>query len=73
VYLLAALVAFPMTRRMRDEIDVSRRLTVVESPPASGLQRLEMLLTEIDTARKLEEERPSRRLPYMPRGRAGSG
>jgi MFS family permease len=73
VYLVAALVAFPMTRRMRDDVDVGRRLTVVESPPASGLQRLEMLLTEIDTARKLEEARPSKRLPYMPRGRAGSG
>lgn len=65
VYLVAALVAMVMTRRTREAIEARevRR-------PATGLERIESLLTEIDTTREVERKRPARRLPYVPRRRA---
>ena len=65
VYLGASLAAFIMTRHTRAALEA------LDAPPASGIARLESLLTEIDTARALERAQPPRRLPYIPRRRAG--
>ena len=61
VYLIASLTAFVMTRRTRETLEVK---------PETGIERLESLLTEIDTTRTTERARPPRRLPYIPRRRA---
>jgi MFS family permease len=65
VYLLASVIAFVMTRRTRDAIDMPR-----EVPAATGIQRLESLLAEVDATRAVERAREPRRLPYIPRRRA---
>jgi MFS family permease len=65
IYLVAALTAFVMTRHTREALEA------LEAPPPSGLERLESLLTEIDTTRAVERAQPPRRLPYIPRRRAG--
>jgi MFS family permease len=73
VYLLASLAAFVMTRRMREHAVIRPTLAAVEPPaPSPGLQRLELLLAEIDATRRLERTRPTKELPYLPR-RARSG
>ena len=48
VYLGASLTAFVMTRHTRAALEA------LDAPPPSGLERLESLLTEIDTARAVE-------------------
>ncbi len=68
VYLVAALVAFPMTRRVR--ADAEARLGLGALPPVTGVQRVEALLTEIDATRVQEEQQRPRKLPYIPRRRA---
>ena len=65
VYLAASLAAFVMTRRTRAALEA------LDAPPTSGVARLESLLTEIDTARAVERAQPPRKLPYIPRRRAG--
>jgi MFS family permease len=64
VYLVASLAAFVMTRHTREALEARERL------PTTGIQRLEALLTEIDTARAVERASAPRRLPYIPRRRA---
>jgi MFS family permease len=67
VYLVAALIAFVMTRRIR-EAAIAERPELADD----GIQRMERLLDEIDETRRVEAERPRRSLPYVPRRRAGS-
>ena len=67
VYLVAALIAFVMTRRIR-EAAIAERPELADD----GLQRMGRLLDEIDETRRAEAERPPRSLPYVPRKRAGS-
>ncbi len=68
VYLVAALVAFPMTRRVR--ADAEARLGLEALAPVTGVQRIEALMTEIDATRVQEERQRPRKLPYIPRRRA---
>jgi MFS family permease len=63
IYLVAACIAFVMTRRARAALDAG------EARPATGIQRLEALITEVDTTRAVERAREPRRLPYIPRRR----
>jgi MFS family permease len=65
IYGVAALLAFAMTRRTRAALEVD------EARHATGFQRLEALVAEVDTTRALERAREPRRLPYIPRRRAG--
>jgi hypothetical protein len=72
VYLVAALIAIVMTRRIRAEAEL--RLAEEGLLAATGVERLEVLLAEIDHTHRSERERPKRQLPYIPRRRrAGSG
>jgi MFS family permease len=72
VYLTAALIAIVMTRRIRAEAEL--RLAEEGLLAATGVERLEVLLAEIDHTHRSERERPKRQLPYIPRRRrAGSG
>jgi MFS family permease len=64
IYLVAACIAFVMTRRARAALDVR------EVRPATPIERLEALITEVDTTRAVERAREPRRLPYIPRRRA---
>jgi MFS family permease len=74
VYLVASLTAFVMTRRMREQAVLRPTLAAVEPPaPTPGLQRLELLLAEIEATRRLERERVPKQLPYIPRRRTGTG
>ena len=61
VYLVASLAAFVMVRRTHE---------AAQARPRTPIERLEVLLTEIDTTRAVERARPPRRLPYLPRRRA---
>jgi MFS family permease len=65
VYLVAALAALVMTRRTREALE-----TQEAGRSASGVERIESLLAEIEVTREIEKKRPPRRLPYMPRRRA---
>ena len=58
-------MAFVMTRHTKEALEA------LDAPQPSGLERLESLLTEIDTTRAVERAQPARRLPYIPRRRAG--
>jgi MFS family permease len=72
IYLTAALIALVMTRRIRAEAEL--RLAEQGLVAATGVDRLEVLLAEIDDTHRSERERPRRQLPYIPRRRrAGSG
>jgi MFS family permease len=72
IYLTAALIALVMTRRIRAEAEL--RLAEQGLVAATGVERLEVLLAEIDDTHRSERERPKRQLPYIPRRRrAGSG
>jgi hypothetical protein len=68
VYLVAALIAFVMTRRIHEA-------AVAAHPElaADGISRLERLLGEVDATHRAEAERPRRALPYVPRRRASGG
>ncbi len=68
VYLVAALIAFPMTRRVRADAEAQLGLRPV--PAATGVERIESLMAEIDATRRLEREQRPRKLPYIPRRRA---
>jgi MFS family permease len=68
VYLVAALVAFPMTRRVR--ADAEARLGLQPVAAASGVDRIEALMTEIDATRVQEQQQRPRKLPYIHRRRA---
>ncbi|MGL6279376.1 MAG: MFS transporter [Gaiella sp.] len=70
VYLVAALIAFVMTRRIRE--DAEAKLIEDGIVPAAGIDRLQSLLAEIDETRRRERARPTRQLPYIPRRREGS-
>ncbi len=65
VYLLAALAALVMTRHTREALEAREA-----GRSTSGVERIESLLTEIDVTRELEQRRPPRKLPYVPRRRA---
>lgn len=69
VYLVASLIAFVMTRKIREELLAQHP----ELAPADGIARVERLLGEIEATREAERTRPRRPLPYIPRRRAGSG
>jgi MFS family permease len=72
IYLVAALIAFVMTRRIREEAE--ERLLSEGLLAPTGVERLQGLLAEIEDTRRAERERPPRQLPYIPRRRgAGSG
>jgi MFS family permease len=62
VYLLASLVAFVMTRHTREALEETRA--------ATGVERIQGLLAQVEVTRELERTRPPRRLPYLPRRRA---
>ena len=64
VYLVASLAAFVMTRHTREALQARER------GPVSGIERLESLITEVETTRAVEQARPLRQLPYIPRRRA---
>jgi hypothetical protein len=57
-------VAFAMTHRARAALDAA------EPRPATGIERLEALITQVDTTRAVERAQEPRRLPYIPRRRA---
>jgi MFS family permease len=69
VYLVASLIAFVMTRRIREEAQAQHP----ELFPLDGVERMERLLGEIDATRQEEQARQPRALPYVRRRRAGSG
>ncbi len=69
VYLVASLIAFVMTRRIREDVLAQ----FPELIPADGVARMERLLGEIDATREEERARPPRALPYIPRRRTRSG
>ena len=68
VYLVASLVAFPMTRRVRAEAEERIGLRPVAS--AAGVQRIQALMLEIEQAHMREAAQRPRKLPYVPRRRA---
>ena len=68
VYLVASLVAFPMTRRVRAEAEARVGLRPVAPP--TGIERIESLIAEIDSQRRLEQEQRPKKLPYIRRRRA---
>jgi MFS family permease len=72
VYLVAALLAFGFTHRIR--IDLETRLEAEGFPVnRTGVDRLQELIGEIDATRREEKERPEKVLPYIARRRARSG
>jgi hypothetical protein len=68
VYLVASLVAFTMTRRVREEAE--RRAGLQPVATATGVERIEALMAEIDVTKQQELEQPPKKLPYLPRRRA---
>jgi MFS family permease len=70
VYLVASLIALVMTRRIREE--AMARIEADGGLPPDGIERIEALLGEIESTRRVERERPPKQLPYIPRRRAGS-
>jgi MFS family permease len=66
IYLVAAGVAIAMTRRARAALDAR------ESRPATGVERLEVLLTKVETTRAVERAQEPRKLPYVRRRAGGS-
>lgn len=71
VYLVASLIAFTMTRRLREAHEA--RDAVESRAPRTGLERVRSLLDEIEATRREERVRPRRQVPYVPRRKAGSG
>jgi MFS family permease len=68
VYLLAAILAFVFTHRIRADLEV-RLEAEGFSVHRTGIDRLEDLLGEVDATREDERTRPKKLLPYIPRKR----
>ncbi len=65
VYLVAALAALVMMRHTREALEAREA-----GRSASGVERIESLLAEIEVTREIEKKRPPRKLPYVHRRRA---
>jgi MFS family permease len=68
VYLVASLVAFTMTRRVREEAE--RRTGLRPVADVTGVERLEALMAEIEVTKRAEQHRRPKKLPYITRRRA---